>query len=383
MLALPLLLAGLLPTDESTPERWPASGAWRLPVGDAYSIEHERPLQPGPFFVLRGVEWDGDRASHQGADLGCGRSGPLVHAAAAGLVVRTADHGSHGGFGTHVVLAHRLADGVLAYSVYAHLQTASVRVRAGQAVQAGQPLGRVGMTGRATTPHLHFEVRIAQDASERWEHAQVEDPLAFVDERLPSHRGDSTGVERYLEWGEYAALLSPGARAEDALTREAWWRMLAAAVKGPMWDPATGATALRDSLREVGVLPKEDAKRAANDFVGWSQVGRDLGRIRRIGVRTGASPLRRIAHQAVMDSLYGTPTPSLRMAKLSGRPGRPTVADAVLLIADLGGPAPEPPKPVRRRPVAAVRKPAPRPVPVPAAPMKDSLSTAPDTTAAR
>jgi murein DD-endopeptidase MepM/ murein hydrolase activator NlpD len=44
------------------------------------------------------------------------------------------------------------------YAVYGHLQTGSVRVKAGQRVRAGQVLGRVGNTGPSGAPHLHFHV---------------------------------------------------------------------------------------------------------------------------------------------------------------------------------------------------------------------------------
>jgi hypothetical protein len=231
-------LGGLLPLSAESPAMWAPAGAWRLPVGDGYAIGADRSVPSGTFYTLRGVEWDGERASHQGADLGCGEAGAPVRAAAAGLVIRVADRGDYGGYGTHVVVAHRLADGVLAYSVYAHLLRDSPRVRVGQTVITGQTLGRVGRTGRATTPHLHFEVRIAESPDERWEHASVEDPLAFVSERLPEHRADSLTTNAYLEWAECAGLVSPAMQDDDALTREVWWRMLAAATLGPCLDPA-------------------------------------------------------------------------------------------------------------------------------------------------
>jgi len=56
--------------------------------------------------------------------------------------------------GNYVVEA--LADG--RFALYAHLQTGSVRVRAGERVRPGQVLGRVGNTGNSTEPHLHFHV---------------------------------------------------------------------------------------------------------------------------------------------------------------------------------------------------------------------------------
>jgi murein DD-endopeptidase MepM/ murein hydrolase activator NlpD len=53
-----------------------------------------------------------------------------------------------------VTIAHR--DGVR--TMYAHLS--SVAVRVGQHVETGASIGRVGATGAATGPHLHFEVRL-------------------------------------------------------------------------------------------------------------------------------------------------------------------------------------------------------------------------------
>lgn len=43
-------------------------------------------------------------------------------------------------------------------SIYAHLQPGSVRVKVGDRVSAGQPLGKLGSSGNSTEPHLHFHV---------------------------------------------------------------------------------------------------------------------------------------------------------------------------------------------------------------------------------
>lgn len=55
--------------------------------------------------------------------------------------------------GNHVIVRHGDA-----WSAYAHLTTGSVAVREGQAVEAGDVLGRVGHTGNSTAPHLHVQL---------------------------------------------------------------------------------------------------------------------------------------------------------------------------------------------------------------------------------
>ena len=61
---------------------------------------------------------------------------------------------SAGGWGYLVTIAH--GNGVR--TMYAHLSRVGVRV--GQRVGVGQQVGRIGSSGRATGPHLHFEVRL-------------------------------------------------------------------------------------------------------------------------------------------------------------------------------------------------------------------------------
>ena len=56
--------------------------------------------------------------------------------------------------GNHVILD--IGNG--RYAVFAHMQTASVRVKLGGHVRRGQVLGLVGNSGNATEPHLHFHI---------------------------------------------------------------------------------------------------------------------------------------------------------------------------------------------------------------------------------
>jgi hypothetical protein len=90
-------------------------------------------------------------AFHPGIDLPAPLGTP-VGAAAPGRVIFAAL--DWGGYGNLVEVAH--GRGVV--SMYAHLSAFSVRV--GQFVSTGTRVGRVGSSGEATGPHLHFEVRV-------------------------------------------------------------------------------------------------------------------------------------------------------------------------------------------------------------------------------
>jgi murein DD-endopeptidase MepM/ murein hydrolase activator NlpD len=76
-----------------------------------------------------------------------------------GTPIKAADNGtvvfsgwSNDGYGYHVIIDH----GNGYRTLYAHMNR--LDVKAGQAVAQGQSIGIVGMTGRTTGPHLHFEL---------------------------------------------------------------------------------------------------------------------------------------------------------------------------------------------------------------------------------
>jgi peptidoglycan hydrolase-like protein with peptidoglycan-binding domain len=105
------------------------------------------PLQAsvGDPFGPRGVGF------HPGLDLAAAAGTPVAAAAAGRVVFAGFDSG---GYGNLVEVAH--GNGVI--SMYAHLS--AVSVRRGESVATGSRVGRVGSTGEATGPHLHFEVRV-------------------------------------------------------------------------------------------------------------------------------------------------------------------------------------------------------------------------------
>lgn len=56
--------------------------------------------------------------------------------------------------GDYVMIDHGNGE----YSLYAHLKPGSVKVKAGQAIKAGEAIGALGSSGNSTEPHLHFQV---------------------------------------------------------------------------------------------------------------------------------------------------------------------------------------------------------------------------------
>lgn len=91
---------------------------------------------------------------HGGVDLAAPEKSH-VRAVAAGRVIFA---GEYAGFGKLVTIRH---DGQRV-SLYGHLS--EVLVNTGDKIEAGKIIGRVGSTGLATGPHLHFEWRVDGDA---------------------------------------------------------------------------------------------------------------------------------------------------------------------------------------------------------------------------
>lgn len=93
---------------------------------------------------------DGKRRLHTGIDIGVGTGTP-IRASKDGVVTRA---GPDPVYGLLVVVDH--GDGYTSW--YAH--ASELDVAAGARVTQGQLLSRVGQTGLATGPHLHFEIRV-------------------------------------------------------------------------------------------------------------------------------------------------------------------------------------------------------------------------------
>jgi murein DD-endopeptidase MepM/ murein hydrolase activator NlpD len=115
----------------ATPSIWPTHGWLSSSMGN------------------RSDPFTGEKDFHPGLDISADKGDP-VYATADGTIVNASAAGNYGNL---VVVDH----GFGLETRYGHLS--AFKVKAGQMVKRGDLLGLVGSTGRATSSHLHYEVR--------------------------------------------------------------------------------------------------------------------------------------------------------------------------------------------------------------------------------
>ena len=116
----------------STPSIWPTRGYWSERYG----------MRDDPF--------TGKRAMHWGIDIAT-NSGNPIWASADGRII-SCKYGKIGG--NTIQINH--GGGIT--TVYCHLS--EFKVKPGQKVKRGDVIGLIGRTGKATGPHLHYEVHV-------------------------------------------------------------------------------------------------------------------------------------------------------------------------------------------------------------------------------
>ena len=122
-----------------------ADGALQWPLPVAGTITSPQGYRTDPI--------TGETSYHSGTDIAVPEGTPILAAADGTVTVANALDSWGGSYGYYVKLDH----GSGLTTLYAHCS--SICVTAGQQVKAGEVIAYVGQTGRATGPHLHFEVR--------------------------------------------------------------------------------------------------------------------------------------------------------------------------------------------------------------------------------
>lgn len=298
----------------------PMAGAFVYPVGDELDFTHPHAGERSGFTISDSylVVRDGKhgRRTHKGVDLSCGGGGAPVRAIASGVVVVADAHAQirtrqarnvkvtrvvkgkkvarwvtryrtttrwRTGWGNYVVIRHTLPGGETVHSLYGHLKPGSLLVHSGDLVSAGEMIARVGQSGRATSPHLHLEIRKSEPDPragddfdpEDAEEATVQDrtfallatvdPMAFLESHVRRFEDlDPHGWEtRYaLAACRDGVLAGDGDHFEpdDAITRGDYYAALTAAFGlGSKRGTAAGPfDERRAALIEAGVLNPGD-----------------------------------------------------------------------------------------------------------------------------
>jgi hypothetical protein len=151
-------------------------------IGRTCEVQHYVDRDPGPgaldYRCGRRTNDKHDGIDIRLPDMAAQRRGVAVLAVAPGRVARLRDGVpdiSVKAPGAPPVAGRECGDGVVVdhgdgwETQYCHLAQGSIRVKVGDQVQAGTPLGRVGLSGDTEFPHLHVTVRHA---------GQVVDPFA-------------------------------------------------------------------------------------------------------------------------------------------------------------------------------------------------------------
>ncbi len=115
---------------------------------DSLAMQEPVPGRRSGSFGLRRIINGVARSPHSGMDIAAAAGTPVIAVRAA----RVIDVGEYLFLGKTVILDH--GQGLL--SLYSHLS--EVNAALGESVPAGAAIGKVGATGRATGPHLHFSV---------------------------------------------------------------------------------------------------------------------------------------------------------------------------------------------------------------------------------
>lgn len=155
---------------EHPPPRSPAAGVvpaytggFRLPVEGRWRVHRTHYASKGDQSSGLDLVLDAPLPAPKSPLSAYPSYGQMVVADAPGMVIIAVDgvpdndQGVVNGYdahGNYVVIDH--GDGT--FSLFAHFIPGSLRVRLGEMVGMGQPLGQVGNSGKTTMPHLHWQV---------------------------------------------------------------------------------------------------------------------------------------------------------------------------------------------------------------------------------
>lgn len=122
--------------------------SWGWPTNSGYTITSYYGYRSAIYGLYNTTNW------HSGIDIAGTGYGSPIYAANNGIII---NKGWGGSYGNYIQIDHN--NGF--YTLYAHM-SGFANVSIGETVTRGQTIGYVGMTGAATGPHLHYEIRVCE-----------------------------------------------------------------------------------------------------------------------------------------------------------------------------------------------------------------------------
>lgn len=108
----------------------------------------------------------GQASHHNGVDL-ISYADQTIYAPIGGRITAARKSTAPGGgYGYYV----KMIDTDGNEQIFAHMKARSLKVKVGDTVETGDPLGTIGATGNVTGPHLHWEVRVKGKFTDPMDH---------------------------------------------------------------------------------------------------------------------------------------------------------------------------------------------------------------------
>lgn len=126
---------------------------------------------------------------HNGTDIWATAEPCWIEAPYDAKVVKVSNNPA--GFGNSVQLLMKI-DGKFYVSIFAHMKDGSIKVKKGQKIEAGTPLGKMGSTGMSTGKHLHWELQLGKTYVWNDKGKNFIEPVAFFKALIAKEKSIAT-----------------------------------------------------------------------------------------------------------------------------------------------------------------------------------------------